>query len=135
MQRGFVVEAYEGFEGPDLADNNVAEECEEDSAEKYRKLLNLVAEEEQKKKDEEPDVDMEITWELGSKVEILNCVVYLQKEGGRHCFNVVVFLLGRDLKASGEKRRREADTLGEMFEEEKGEAEEKEFGEARVEEQ
>ena len=86
MQREFVVEAYEGFEGPDLADNNMTEECEEDSAEKYRKLLNLVAEEEQKKKEEEPDVDMEITWELGSKVEILNCVVYLQKEGGATLF-------------------------------------------------
>ena len=55
------------MEGPDLVADD-EEETEENSAEKYRKLLNLVADDEEQKQKDEPDVDMEITWELGAKV-------------------------------------------------------------------
>ena len=66
-----VADPYCGVEEPSFEQPEAPEpepDDEQTAIDKYRRLMNLVSDGDKKPRPQEPEMEMEITWEIGTKV-------------------------------------------------------------------
>ena len=74
LRRAFlllVADPYCGVEEPSFEQPEAPEpepDDEQTAIDKYRRLMNLVSDGDKKPRPQEPEMEMEITWEIGTKV-------------------------------------------------------------------